>query len=258
MRTPGVSFGHEDHALAPVTLGVGIRDAHDDQQLAARGHRAGRPPLAAVDDVVVAVALDPRGDVRGVRGRHLGLGHGERRAHPALEHRAQPPLLLLGRPEQGQELHVAGVRRRAVDRLGRDPRVAARDLRQRRVLQVRQAGAVLVGAREEEVPESPPTRLGLELLHDRRRRPRVGGGMGLLPEARLRGVHAVVHEGEELPLQRLGRLVEREIHRLRVPSENWRSSGASRPDRASRGRPARLPSRPRTGARRCRSCSRAR
>ena len=61
--TPGVSFGHEDHALAAVALGVGVGDAHHDQQLAARRHRARRPPLAPVDDVVVAVALDARRDV---------------------------------------------------------------------------------------------------------------------------------------------------------------------------------------------------
>ena len=77
----------EDHALAPVALGVRVGDPHDDQQLAARRHRTRRPPLAAVDDVLVAVALDPRRDVRRVGGGDLGLGHRERRADLALEQR---------------------------------------------------------------------------------------------------------------------------------------------------------------------------
>ena len=60
-------------------------------------------------------------------------------------------LLLLGRAEEGQHLHVAGVRRRAVDRLGGDQAVPG-DLGQRRVLEVGEAGAeALVG--QEEVPE---------------------------------------------------------------------------------------------------------
>ena len=174
----------------------------------------------------------------------------------ALEHRLQPALLLLGRPEQGQELHVAGVRRRAVDRLGRDPRVAAGDLRQRRVLQVRQARAVLVRAREEQVPQPARARLGLEFLHDRRRRPGVGRRMASSRKRASAGYTQSSMKARSCPLQLECRLVEREVHRLRVPRSG--SSGASRPGRASRGRPARLPWRPRTGGRRCRSCSRAR
>ena len=107
----------EDHALAPVPLGVRVGDAHDDQQLAARRHRARRPPLAPVDDVVVAVALDARRDVRRVRRRDVGLGHRERRPDPPVEQRIQPARLLLRRAEQRQQLHVAGVGRRAVERL---------------------------------------------------------------------------------------------------------------------------------------------
>ena len=49
---------HEDHAVAAVRVGVGIGDAHEDRDLAAVAGRAARPPLAPVDDVLVAVALD--------------------------------------------------------------------------------------------------------------------------------------------------------------------------------------------------------
>ena len=59
----------------------------------------------------------------------------------------EPTRLLLLGAEQRQQLHVAGVRRRAVDRLGGDPEAATGDLRERRVLQIRQTGAVLVRAR---------------------------------------------------------------------------------------------------------------
>jgi hypothetical protein len=58
-----------------------------------------------------------------------------------LQQRLQPPLLLLGRTEQVQQLHVPGVRRAAVHRLGGDVRAAPGDLGQRGVLQVRQARA---------------------------------------------------------------------------------------------------------------------
>ena len=51
--------GHQDHRLLPVPLGVRVGLAHHDEDLAARVHRPGRPPLAAVDHVLVAVALDP-------------------------------------------------------------------------------------------------------------------------------------------------------------------------------------------------------
>ena len=162
---------HEDHALAPVPLGVGIGDAHDDQQLAARRHRPGGPPLASVDDVVVAVALDPRRDVRRVRGCDVGLGHGERRPDPPVQERIQPARLLLRRAEQREQLHVPGVGRRAVERLRSHPRAAAGDLGERRVLQVGEPGAAVVDRRQEQVPQAALARLRLELLDHRRRAP---------------------------------------------------------------------------------------
>ena len=77
--TPGVSTGTStiDCCRYGAALGVGL--AHRDQELAARVERAGGPPLAAGDDVLVAVALDPGGDVGRVRGGDVRLGHRERR-----------------------------------------------------------------------------------------------------------------------------------------------------------------------------------
>jgi hypothetical protein len=49
------------------------------------GHRARCPPLAAIDDVFVALALDARFDVGGVTRRHVGLGHGKGRTDLAFE-----------------------------------------------------------------------------------------------------------------------------------------------------------------------------
>jgi hypothetical protein len=204
----------QDHALAAVALGVGVGDAHDDQQLAARRHRPRRPPLAPVDDVVVAVALDARRDVRGVRRRDIRLGHRERRPDRALEQRIQPAGLLLGRSEQREQLHVPGVGRRAVERLRRHPRVVAGDLGQRRVLQVGQPRAVLVDRRQEEVPEAALARLRLERFDDRWGAPPVIGLLDLLAEALLRRVDALVHEREQPLAQLQRRGVEGEVHDL--------------------------------------------
>ena len=88
----------------------------------------------------------------------------------------------------------------------------AGDLGQRRVLQVGQPGAVLVDRRQEEVPQAALARLRLELLDDRRGAPPVIGLLDLLAEARLRGVHALVHEREQPLAQLQRRGVEGEVH----------------------------------------------
>ena len=63
----------------------------------------------AVEDVVVAVALDGHLDVCGVTGGDLGLCHQEGRADLALEERVEPlPLLSLG-AVLGDDFHVACV-----------------------------------------------------------------------------------------------------------------------------------------------------
>ena len=99
----------------------------------------------------------------------------------------EPPLLHRRAGEVGEHLHVAGVRGGAVHRLRREHRRAARQLGQRRVLQVGQPGAAVPG--QEQVPQAPLARLRLELLHHRRPAPGVAVRLlgHLLREGGLRG-----------------------------------------------------------------------
>ncbi len=60
---------HEDLRLLFVLLSVEIRLAHHDCDLAVAVANARRPPFAAVDDVLVAIAFDAGLDVGGVRRR---------------------------------------------------------------------------------------------------------------------------------------------------------------------------------------------
>src|SRR5260370_36560732 len=61
----GVRERHQDHRLPPVTVRVvGIRLAHHDYDLTTWIESTGGPPLASVDDVLIAVATDPRLDDR--------------------------------------------------------------------------------------------------------------------------------------------------------------------------------------------------
>ena len=124
---------HQDHRLLLVAGRGRIGLAHEDQDLAARIAGAGDPPLAAVDDVVVAVADDARLDVGRVRRGDVGLGHREARADLAGEQRLEPSPALLRRAVADQHFHVAGVGRRAVEDLGGERR-PAHDLAERRVL----------------------------------------------------------------------------------------------------------------------------
>src|SRR3546814_10465188 len=54
---------HREHRLLLVALGAEVGLAHHDRDLAARVADSRRPPFAAVDDIIVAVALDPRLDI---------------------------------------------------------------------------------------------------------------------------------------------------------------------------------------------------
>ena len=106
--------------------------AHEDQDRTARISGTGGIPLAAVDEVVVAVAHDGTGDVSSVGRSDVRLGHGEGRADLAGEQGLQPPLLLRFGAVTQNSFHVAGVRRAAVEHLGREMR-APHDLAQGRV-----------------------------------------------------------------------------------------------------------------------------
>ncbi len=200
----------EDHRVLRVARAVGVRNPHHDGDLAARVHRAAAPPLAPVDHVLVAVGDDRRRHVRGVARGDVRLGHPEARADLALEQRLQPALLLLRRPEHREHLHVAGVRRSAVDRLGGDLDAATGDLGERRVLEVRQPGAVLLVG-QEEVPEALRARFDLQLLDDRRHDMRVALA-SLARIDRLGRVDVLVHEARELLLQRERAFGVGEVH----------------------------------------------
>jgi hypothetical protein len=196
--------------MAAVRLGLGVAHAHDNADPAARVRGIGDEPLAAVDHVVLALAFDPGADVGGIRARDVGLGHREARADLPLEQRVQPPFALLGRREQVQELHVAGIGRRAVEDLGR-PEHAAHDLGERRVLEIAEARArlVVLQAGQEKIPQTFGPRLRLQRFEHRRR---PGARRHLAPPVGEARHHVAVHEGRELGPQLLDPGRVREFH----------------------------------------------
>ncbi|MNP34077.1 hypothetical protein D3C76_1273490 [compost metagenome] len=106
-----------------------------------------------------------------------------------------------------QHFHVAGVRCRAIERLGPQQRTA-HDFRQRRVFEVGQAGAEF-GLRQKQIPQAFCLGLELELFHDRRRLPAVALG-DLALEHRFGGIDVGVHERGHALTQflHLGRISE--------------------------------------------------
>src|SRR5438128_1684127 len=88
--------------------------------------RARSPPFALVDDVMIAIAHDLRTDVGRVGRRHGGLRHREGGTDLPVHQWLEPLLLLLRRGIKDQRFHVAGVRRRTIERLRPDRRAAER------------------------------------------------------------------------------------------------------------------------------------
>ena len=162
--------GHEDLALLGVGLGGRVGLAHHDGDLAAGIAKTRRPPLATVDDILIAVTDDGGLDVRRVRRGDRRLRHQKGRADLAIHQRAQPLLLLLAGAVALQHLHVAGVGSGAVEHLRRKTH-PAHDLGDAGVFEVRQLGALELERvvqirmprmrRHEHVPE--PFGLGLRL-----------------------------------------------------------------------------------------------
>jgi hypothetical protein len=97
--------------LRPLVAGAD----HDDVDRAARIAGARRPPFLAVEHIVAAVTPARHGDVGGVGGGDIGLGHQIGRADFPIEQRLQPALLLGCRAVALQHLHVARIGRRAVE-----------------------------------------------------------------------------------------------------------------------------------------------
>ena len=183
---------HQDHRLPLVRLCVGIGQAHDDGDLAARVHGAGGPPFAAVDDVVIAVAADFGADVGGVGRGDVGLGHGKAGAYGPLHQRLQPALLLFGGPVADDGFHVAGVRRRAIEGLRADRRTS-HDLAQRRVVQIAEPVGVFV-FRQKQVPQTVSLGLGLERVDHGWNGPAAWAAVELLRINRLGRVNVGIHE----------------------------------------------------------------
>ena len=167
--------GDDDLGLLGVRSGGRIGLAHDDGHGDVRMGHVGRPPFAAVDDIVVAVALDPGPDIGGVGRGDLGLGHQEGGADLARHQRLQPAVLLGRVSVHMEHLHIAGVGGVAVEHLGR-PQVAAHHLGEGGVFQVCQARPVL--ARQEHVPQARLAGGGLHGLHDRRLAVRILAHLG--------------------------------------------------------------------------------
>ena len=209
-RHAGSVARDQHHRLLAVRGGRRVGLAHQDEDGAALAAGTRGPPLAAVDDVIAAVTLDPRADVGRVRARDVRLGHREGRPDSPVQQRGQPALLLLGGAEQVQHFHVAGVGRGAVDRLGSEFHAAPGQLGQRRVVQHRER-MPLPG--QEEVPQPALARLRLELVQDRW----IGvaaARLGAQPRLvhRLGGVDRVVHERLQTAQVILGGAAEGEVH----------------------------------------------
>ena len=181
--------------------------AHDDEDGAARVAYARRPPLAAIDDVVVAIAHDGSGNVGGIRRSHIGFGHQKRRANLAIHQRAQPLFLVRQCAVALQHFHVAGIGRRAVEHF-RGPRDAAHFLGTAGVFEVAktrpfeaEAGFYMEGAmrrRHEEVPQARGARFLLQVFQHRRHLPAVlAERFHLRVVHRYGGNHVLAHEGAD-------------------------------------------------------------
>ena len=166
---------------------VGIGHDHRDRERGADGARG--EPLVAVDDPLAVHQLGARLKAGRVGARDGGLGHRKARAGLAIEERLEPLFLLLWRAVLGEDLHVAGVRRGAVERHRRDRGRAAHLLAQDAVLPVGEPGAELVVG-QEKVPKAVGLRLLAKLADD-----------GRVGDARA-GAHLVVERLHRLELDR--------------------------------------------------------
>ena len=190
---------HEDHRLLFVPLRVGTRFPHENRDRAARIAGARDPPLVAIDDVLVALALNPRVDVRRIRRGDVGLRHGEARSDRPVQQRLQPLLALGLRAVAHEHFHVAGVRRGTVEDFCAQNRDAAHDFAQGGVFDVGEPGAVLA-LRQKQIPQRGGARLRFQLLDDCSGLPAIASG-NLVVKFLFVRVHMVVHERLDALLQ---------------------------------------------------------
>jgi len=190
---------------------------------------AGDVVLLAVDHPLIAVQHRLGGDVLGVGGGHRRLGHGVGRADLAVQQGLQPAFLLLGRADPLQNLHVAGVRRRAVHDLGGHGRLAQfhGDVG---VVEVGQALAGL-GVGQEEVPEALLLGLVLGLFQHVElawgEGPAVGVALAQRLELLLHGHDRLGDEAFDVLVERRGLLAHPQVVHVvvRVEAEGQRSRG---------------------------------
>ena len=143
---------HEDHRGAGVGVCLGVGDHHHDRDRGA--DRAGGEPLVAVDHPLAAVehgaaSAACAGPSRRPRARSSRSRSGSRRRAAAAATRS----FCSGAAVLGDDLHVARVRRRAVEGHRGDRRAATHLLAEDPVLPVGEPDAVL-GVRHEQVPET--------------------------------------------------------------------------------------------------------
>ncbi len=187
--------GDKDHGLLLVARRGGIRPAHEDGEFGAGIAGAGGPPFAAIEDVFVAVASDGGGDVCGIRGGDAGLRHAEDGADIGVAEGGEPGGLLGGGAVAGEDLHIAGIGRGAVEDL-RGPGDSAHDFAEGGVFEI---GEAAIG--KEEIPEAGGAGFGLEAGE-------VFGG-----EAGFERVDVLVHERFEAVLPGEGLGSGGEVHR---------------------------------------------
>src|SRR6056297_1672331 len=198
--------------MPAVAVGVGIGQSHEYQDFAVGMSQTGRPPFPAVEHHFVTLNDGGGRHVRGIRRRHSRLGHAERRAYLAGQQRLQPFFLLLVRAIVIQHFHVAGIRRVAVEYLGRDQR-AAHYLGKRRVLKRIQARAQpRVG--QEQVPQPLVAGVVLELGHAVGYFPAIRALLDALLDFALEGLDPLGDESLELSLEFTGAFGLGQVHDL--------------------------------------------
>ena len=94
----------EEQRRAVGAVRVGGNAGHDDPRLGAVG--SGDQPLESVDHVLAAVEDGLGLQLAGIGSRAAGFGHREHRTLPALDHRHQELLGLLGVGDPGQDVHI--------------------------------------------------------------------------------------------------------------------------------------------------------
>ena len=111
---------HHKHGVALVFRRIGVGASHHDVQPAARIACTGNPPFVTVQNVVVAIAPRLERQLGCIGRRHIGFRHHIGRADIAVQKRHQPTVFHPLFAVAFQHFHIAGVRRVAVEHLGRD------------------------------------------------------------------------------------------------------------------------------------------